>query len=242
MFKILSDGNRGTGRGLFASMHRLRHKIFIEERSWPLGEISSLCGMERDDFDIPSARYIVRVNGKGDVDACMRLLPTSGPYLLGMKFGDLIQKIAKPNSPRIWEMSRFCADRNAPANVPGQLMAAMLEFGLANGVTNYVSVSDVRMEPALRRCGSVFSRMGEPRECRGDVIAGVIFKVSEAILQDVRRKSGISGPLLAFGSEARSLQEPLNRQGTSADLIAESRGFHQRSILEDRSLPPSREL
>ena len=118
MFKILSDGNRGTGRGLFASMHRLRHKIFIEEQRWPLGDICSLCGMERDDFDVPSALYIVRVNGQGDVDACMRLLPTSGPYLLGMKFGDLIQKIPKPNSPWIWEVSRLCADRNAAASWP----------------------------------------------------------------------------------------------------------------------------
>jgi len=208
MFKILSDGNRGTGRWLFASMHRLRHKIFIEEQSWPLGDICSLCGMERDDFDVPSARYIVRVNRQGDVDACMRLLPTSGPYLLGMKFGDLIQKIPKPNSPWIWEVSRLCADRKA-ANVPGQMMAAMLEFGLANGVTNYVSVSDVRMEPALQRCGSVFFRIGEPRRCGGDLIVGVIFKVGEAILHDVRRKSGISGPLLAFGSEARALQETI---------------------------------
>jgi acyl homoserine lactone synthase len=86
-------------------------------------------------------------------------------------------------------------------------MAAMLEFGLANGVTNYVSVSDVRMEPALRRCGSVFSRLGEPRRCGRDLIVGVIFKVSEAILHDVRRQSRISGPLLDFGPEARSPQE-----------------------------------
>jgi len=213
MFKILSDGNRGTGRGLFASMHRLRHKIFIEEQSWPLGDICSLCGMERDDFDVPSARYIVRVNGKGGVDACMRLLPTSGPYLLGTKFGDLIQKIPKPNSPWIWEVSRLCADRNAAAS--GQLMAAMLEFGLANGLTNYVSVSDVRMEPALRRCGSVFSRIGEPRRCGGDLIVGVIFKVSEAILHDVRKRSGISGPLLDFGSEARSLRETLAKRSAA---------------------------
>ncbi len=218
MLKILSDGNRGTGRGLFASMHRLRHKIFIEEQSWPLGDICSLCGMERDDFDVPSARYIVRVNGQGDVDACMRLLPTSGPYLLGMKFGDLIQKIPKPNSPRIWEVSRLCADRGVATDVAGQLIAAMLEFGLAYGVTAYVSVSDVRMEPALRRCGSVFSRIGEPRRCGGDLIVGQIFKVSEAILRDVRRKSGIPGPLLAFGSEARSLQEPVANGGRmSAD-------------------------
>lgn len=192
---------------MFASMHRLRHKIFIEEQSWPLGDICSLCGMERDDFDVPSATYIVRVNGQGDVDACMRLLPTSGPYLLGIKFGDLIQKIPKPNSPWIWEVSRLCAERNAAAS--GQLMAAMLEFGLASGITNYVSVCDVRVESALRRCGSVVSRIGEPRQCGGDLIVGVIFKVSEAILHDVRRKSGISGPLLAIVSEAPSLPETI---------------------------------
>jgi acyl homoserine lactone synthase len=199
MFKVLSDGNRGTGRGLFASMHRLRHNIFIDEHRWPLGHICSLCGMERDDFDIPSAHYIVRVNAGGEVDACMRLLPTSGPYLLGEKFGDLIQKIPKPNSPLIWEMSRFCASRTAPGDIAGQLLAAMLEFGLANGVTNYVSVCDVRIEMELRRFGSVCARIGEPRPAGDDLVVGGIFEVSEAILQAVRRKSGIPRPLLAFG-------------------------------------------
>lgn len=51
---------------------------------------------------------------------------------------------AKPCSPLVWETSRFCADRQtAPANIVGQLVGSMLEFGVAKGLTNYVSVSDI---------------------------------------------------------------------------------------------------
>jgi acyl homoserine lactone synthase len=139
------------------------------------------------------------VNEDGDVDACSRLLPTNGPYLLGDVFGDLIQDIEKPHSPLVWETSRFCADRRtAPKNIVGQLVAAMLEFGLAHEITNYVSVSDIRIEPLLHRSGWHPQRIGEPKFTGTDMAAGELFEVSETALEEVRNKSGISGTLLSM--------------------------------------------
>lgn len=198
MFKVLSQENAQENRGLFLSMHRLRHRVFIEELKWPLGPIRSVNGMEYDQFDISSAHYIVRINEEGEVDACTRLLPTSGPYLLGDIFGDLISTIQRPSSNMIWETSRFCADRKtAPKNIVGLLVAAMLEFGLTRNITNYVSVSDIRIEPLLRRSGWTPQRIGNPVFTGTDTAAGELFEVSEKALEEVRNKSDITGTLLA---------------------------------------------
>ncbi|WP_247517857.1 acyl-homoserine-lactone synthase [Bradyrhizobium sp. 190] len=48
-------------------MHRLRHRVFIEELQWPVGVIRSVNGMEYDQFDIPFAHYIVRRIGQLDL-------------------------------------------------------------------------------------------------------------------------------------------------------------------------------
>jgi N-acyl-L-homoserine lactone synthetase len=197
VFKVLSAANMQECSDDFASMHRLRHRVFIEELNWPVGIIRSVNGMEFDQFDIPFAHYIVRLNSEGQVDACTRLLPTTGPYLLGDVFSHLIQTIDRPNSPAIWETTRFCADRRtAPKNIVGQLVAAMIEFGLAHGITNYVSVSDIRIEPLLRRHGWESERIGEPWATGTDMAAGELFEVTWRILEKVRSKSGIEGPLL----------------------------------------------
>ena len=197
MFKVLSAANMQECADEFASMHRLRHRVFIEELKWPVGFIRSVSGMEFDQFDIPFAHYIVRLNSEGQVDACTRLLPTTGPYLLGDVFSHLIQTIERPNSPAIWETTRFCADRrSAPKNIVGQLVAAMIEFGLAHGITNYVSVSDIRIEPLLRRHGWVPERISKPWATGTDMAAGELFEVSWPMLEKVRIKSSIDGPLL----------------------------------------------
>lgn len=201
MFKVLSAANMQECSDDFASMHRLRHRVFIEELKWPVGAIRSVNGMEFDQFDTPFAHYIVRLNGEGQVDACTRLLPTTGPYLLGDVFGHLIQTIDRPSSHAIWETTRFCADRRtAPKNIVGQLVAAMIEFGLAHGISNYVSVSDIRIEPLLRRHGWEPERISEPWATGTDTAAGERFEVSWSMLEKVRSKSGIDGPLLSLGT------------------------------------------
>lgn len=177
-------------------MHRLRHRVFLDELKWPLGPIRSEAGMEYDQFDVPEAHYIVRLNDAGEVDACCRLLPTEGPYLLKDVFPDLVESGVPPQRPDIWEVSRFAADnRTAPRNIVGQLVTAMLEVGLRHGLEHFVSVSDIRIEPLLRRAGWPPRRLGLTRATTTDTVAAEIFEVSQRALDEVRSKSGIDHPL-----------------------------------------------
>lgn len=169
-------------------MHRLRHRIFVEQLKWPLGPIQSVNGLEYDQFDTPSAHYIVHLNKAAEVDACARLLSTEGPNLLSDVFPDLVAGII-PKRADTWEISRFCSDAtSAPKNILGLLLAVVLEYGLANDVKHYVSVSDIRIEPLLRRAGWCPVRLGGTLQTTTETVAAEHFVVSPSVLQRVREK------------------------------------------------------
>jgi N-acyl-L-homoserine lactone synthetase len=209
MFLLLTPDNREQYIPHIKSMHKLRHQVFIDELKWPLGAIQSIDGMEFDQFDTTDAYYIIRLNDLGEVDACARLIPTTQPNLLCDVFPDLIQKIEKPCSDDVWEVSRFCAAKNsAPKNIVGQLVAAMLEFGLQVGMKNYVSVSDIRIEPLLRRYGWSPERISEPKNTGTDYAAGEIYPVTPHELANVRAKTSLTTPLLANLAEMQLVKLP----------------------------------
>ncbi|PJK27889.1 conjugal transfer protein TraI [Minwuia thermotolerans] len=174
-------------------MHQLRRQVFSERLRWGVTVIN---GLEIDQFDIPDAHYLVHRDAEGRVDACTRLLPTTGPYLLGDVFADLIDG-EPPRDARIWESTRFCADHGrAPRNIAALLMAGMLEFGVDRGLSAYVSVSDVRMEPIMRRAGWDPRRLGDTVETGTDTAAAERLTVSREYLMRVRKRADASGPVI----------------------------------------------
>ncbi|TAH34796.1 MAG: conjugal transfer protein TraI [Alphaproteobacteria bacterium] len=174
-------------------MHYLRYRVFRRRLEWPVSNFSC---MEHDQFDTEDAVYIVHIDEKDNVDACTRLLPTTKPNLLADVYPHLVDGEV-PKADDIWETTRFCADyETAPANITGLLVAAMLEYGIQLGLRHYVSVSDIRIEPLLRRAGWNPQRLGEPQPTGTDTAAAEIFEVSEDALAKVRMRSKIPKQLL----------------------------------------------
>jgi len=193
VLSIISQENAHLHWDALASMHQLRRQVFSERLRWGVTVIN---GLEIDQFDIPDAHYLVHWDAEGRVDACTRLLPTTGPYLLGDVFADLIDG-EPPHNARIWESSRFCADHaRAPRNIATLLMAGMLEFGVDRGLEAYVSVSDIRMEPIMRRAGWDPRRLGGTIETGTDTAAAERLTVSQEYLARVRKRAGASGPVI----------------------------------------------
>lgn len=193
MLSIISQENAYLHWDALASMHQLRRQVFSERLRWGVTVIN---GLEIDQFDIPDAHYLVHRDAEGRVDACTRLLPTTGPYLLGDVFANLIDG-EPPRDARIWESTRFCADHaRAPRNIAALLMAGMLEFGVDRGLKAYVSVSDVRMEPIMRRAGWDPRRLGGTVETGTDTAAAERLTVSQEYLARVRKRAGASGPVI----------------------------------------------
>ncbi|MBW7851408.1 MAG: conjugal transfer protein TraI [Rhodospirillales bacterium] len=191
---MISRENAHRHWDALASMHQLRRKVFRERLGW---EVSVVNGLELDQFDLPDARYLVHYAPDGKVNACTRLLPTTGPYLLADVFPGLVDG-TPPSAPDVWESTRFCADQEtAPANIAAVLMAGMLEFGLFTGLRAYVSVSNIRMEPIMRRAGWKPIRLGGTIETGTDTAAAEWLEVSRTFLVRVRDRAGVIGPVIA---------------------------------------------
>ncbi|KYO54168.1 acyl-homoserine-lactone synthase [Tistrella mobilis] len=194
MLHIVSRENARLHWDALASMHQLRRRVFCERLGWDVNVVN---GLELDQFDLPDAHYLVHYAADGRVNACTRLLPTTGPYLLADVFPNLVEG-TPPSASDVWESTRFCADQEtAPANIAAVLMAGMLEFGLFTGLRAYVSVSDIRMEPIMRRAGWSPKRLGGTIETGTDTAAAEWLEVSLAFLARVRDRAGVVGPVIA---------------------------------------------
>jgi len=200
MISIISRDNAHLHWDALASMHQLRRSVFKERLGWDVNVVN---GLELDQFDRPDAHYLVHHAPDGRVNACTRLLPTTGPYLLADVFPELVDG-EMPRAPDIWESTRFCADQaTAPGNIAAILMAGMLEFGMYAGLRAYVSVSDIRMEPIMRRAGWNPARLGGTMETGTDTAAAEWLEVSPEYLARVRHRSGATGSVIANLAELR---------------------------------------
>lgn len=210
---------------ILKGMHRLRKRIFIDEQGWKTGDgVYVTNGMEHDDFDGDDIFYLISTTEDGEVNAGTRLTPIDKPNLLCDVYKHLIEEPIN-RSPTIWETSRFCADpKKAPKNIMAQLVAGMLEFGLAHEVENFVSLSDTRIEKPLDKLGWPRERLGgteptgEKTKRNLDVLAaGEIFDVSYQSLSNVRKAGKIPGPLLPEllkqANSAQNFQQPSNQKG-----------------------------
>lgn len=152
-------------------MYRLRHSVFHERLGW---EVSSRQGMEMDEYDTLDPVYLVARGPGHEIRGCVRLLPTSGPYMLRETFPMLLAGEAAPNSERIWDISRLAVARpeKEPGGVAGindttvDIVLAVLDYALDHGVDRYVAVISVALERILRRIGLRLTRFGDWRARR----------------------------------------------------------------------------
>ena len=98
---------------LIAGMHRLRYRVFRDRLNW---DVSVSGQMEIDGYDALKPTYIVAVEESSRVVGCARLLPSTGPTMLGKTFPALLGSTPCPQDRRIFESSRF-ASTPAPREV-----------------------------------------------------------------------------------------------------------------------------
>ena len=166
----LTSGKTATlSPALFTDVAHYRYKVFIETLGW---DLQTRNGEELDQFDHPDTLYVVSQNDDGLVNGCARLLPTTGPYLLGEVFPELMNGLPVPSSPDIWELSRFAAvdfsNQSTSAlsqfssEITVNLLKESIRFAAANGARRLITVSPIGIERLLRRLGVHCHRAGPP--------------------------------------------------------------------------------
>lgn len=184
-----------------AEMHRLRYRVFKERLEW---EVQVSGDLEIDEFDALRPAYLLQGGPEGQIQGCVRLLPSTGPTMLRDVFSILLDGQPAPANPTIWESSRFALDVPRFARKPAaglsrvtyELFAGMIEFGLSRGVARIVTVTDVRMERILRRAAWPLERIGEPRRLgRTTAVVGYL-EVSRECRERICEAASLKRPVL----------------------------------------------
>lgn len=166
----LTSGKTNTlSPALFTKVAHYRYQVFIETLGW---ELQTRNREELDQFDHPETLYVVSQDADGHVNGCARLLPTTGPYLLGEVFPQLLNGLPVPCSPDVWELSRFAAvdfnQRSSSAlaqfssEITVNLLKESIAFAAAHGAKRLITVSPLGIERLLRRLGVHCHRAGPP--------------------------------------------------------------------------------
>lgn len=175
-------------------MFRLRAEVFGTRLGWQVQVDAD--GFEIDPFDsLDRAHYII-AQGDGHVDACWRLLPTNGPYMLRDVFPELLHGTPAPAAHDVWELSRFAvaSDRVGQADSAGThqigfgelsvaLMAESTRFARANGIARYVTVTTTAIERMLKKQGVHVYRLGPPLRIGAVLTVACFIEIDRVTLQ-----------------------------------------------------------
>ncbi|WP_085905370.1 acyl-homoserine-lactone synthase [Kiloniella majae] len=186
------------------SMFELRYRVFCERLGWVPGENQ----MERDHFDDLFPSYLIKQEADGTVSACVRLLPSTGANMLRDTFPELLSGKDCPAEENIMESSRFAVDTallksrgdTELSKTTYELFLSMIEFGLGRGLTQIITVTDLRMERLVKRANWPYERLGDPQKQLdgGKVVKAVALavEISDRARKAVSEKSELHNPIL----------------------------------------------
>jgi N-acyl-L-homoserine lactone synthetase len=149
---------------LVSAMLRDRKTVFIDRLGWDLESPDGL--HELDQFDGEDTLYLVvhqpeTMRHLGSV----RLLPSTGPHLLG----DIYPQLCADGVPRgadVWEITRLVTapdlNRTQALQVRRQLSIALYEHALATGITRYTMITHMPWLASLLSIGWDAEPLGFP--------------------------------------------------------------------------------
>lgn len=160
------------------AMFAARKEVFVDLLKWDLPVLDGR--FEIDQFDTPDARYLILLGADGQHRASARLLPTTGPHILGDLYPHLCDGDV-PRGPRMLEISRFCLDRNQDAasrlSARNQLLTALVDHAMREGIDSYTGVAELGWLAQILRFGWQCEPLGEPQGNRGAKIGALSIRI-----------------------------------------------------------------
>jgi N-acyl-L-homoserine lactone synthetase len=146
-----------------ANMFRARKRVFIDLLKWDIPALAD--NFEVDQFDTASTTYLMLAEPDGTHLGSMRLLPSTGPNILGSIFPDLCDD-TPPADDGIWEISRFCLSRDVRAAerrlVRNRLITLAVTFARQRGITAFCCVADLDWTEQIPQFGWRCAPLGPP--------------------------------------------------------------------------------
>jgi len=202
MINVIEGVRPGESHMLDEAM-RLRHRVFVEEKSWQ--SLHRADGRDIDQFDTPATVHHVAIVD-GEVAGYQRFNATTGPHLLADVHGELCDG-PFPRGVDIWEWSRYCVARKYKrdgvfCDVASTLLIATLEWGEPLGIRQFVLEFHPIWITRFLELGFDVKPLGLPNDYDGEPTIAVRLGYGESTYQRMLEIRGIHGPVLNVNREA----------------------------------------
>lgn len=212
MITIIEGVDRDRHSSLIDQMFRMRAAVFADRLEW---DVTVIEGWEIDRFDAEDPLYLLSVDvDTGALQGAVRLLPTTGANMLRDVFHVLVPDGA-PESPLIWESSRFAVnpaafdavDRAQANHIVNrttiELLCGIVEVCRRAGIEHIVSVFDARMARIFRSIGCVFDVIGTPTRIGKTMTYAGVFDMSDEMRERLGEAGSLHAPVLAASTSVR---------------------------------------
>lgn len=211
MIHVISAANRYLYEDVLEQHFRIRHDIFVDERRWET--LRKPDRREIDSYDNEDTIYLLALEGRRVVGG-HRLYPTTKPSMMGEVFPHLADVRGFPSDPLIWEWSRYFIVRDRrDGNLNLQLMAAVQEFCLAEGIMQISAIMETWWLPRFHEAGFVVAPLGLPALVEDAWTMAALIDISRDTLRLLGERTGTpsviqrNGPRLDAVARANLHQE-----------------------------------
>jgi len=195
MLHIVKEPFRPVPDHVLRAMFAARKSIFVDLLKWQVPVLDGR--FEVDQFDDEHARYVILSEPDGTHLASTRLLPTVRPHILDSFYASLCAG-SPPQGETIFEITRFCLDRNLRAperrEARNRLVTALAEHALANGITRYVAIAEMSWFQQILAFGWTCRPLGMPQLCDGSLLAALEIEIKADTL-DRLAQAGVYEPV-----------------------------------------------
>ena len=200
MIIVLTGQERRSHRESFDRVFRLRYDIFVKGRGWSL---PARQGLERDQYDVDEAVYILDMDEDGSIQGHVRLTPTDKCSLIADYFPHLVENGQSPRAPDVYEATRYIVlpkrkGRNSNRAAKARLLSAMLEWALDKRLAFIQTVIDtatlssfVEMTPQTIPLGLSHPYGGGRDVPGGGDCMAIRWPISARVLDDVLTYGGL---------------------------------------------------
>lgn len=162
------------GNEVLRAMFDARKRVFVDKLCWDVPVIENT--YEVDQFDTVSARYLILSDDRHRHRASARLLPTTGPHILGGLFAELCDSDI-PQGPEIREITRFCIEptlsHRERRTARNELITGLAEYALEHQIGAYTAVATRSWFSQICRFGWRCSALGSARRIGADDLIGL---------------------------------------------------------------------
>lgn len=203
MIEIAQTGQAGKTSLLF-DMHRLRARVFKDRLQWDVHVDGQ--GLEVDQFDIPEAVYLLYLDSRRRVTGSWRMLSCDGPTMLRDVWPQYLESLPMPVRRDCVEVSRFSIDclEDSPfqtlqetQKAIGEMFCGLTEFCLRIGIHSVYTLYDDRIAKVIRKIDCIPQMLSEDIPINGVPCRAGVFRTDAAMLDRLRRATGISSPVLS---------------------------------------------